>query len=227
MKARWMPISTTANRAALTDVADLAVRRMARDLRGALPNSIGPALSNSLCMEFIPHQVRWPLPWPTTAQRAEFNASVTSFNMLGRWARCRPARPLRKMTGWWSTTWVPTAAPMPMCPTMPPESTTLRCSRPATGQTNIRIVATAFPLASGSKRFHVLPAGELAVAYAATPPPRTHWCAAVRKPGPYLVATASPPPDAVLAKNVNRLQFPVQWLGPAAQGLSASSCSSH
>jgi len=43
-------------RAALTDVADTAVRRMSRDLRKALPNSIRTSTVNGsdTCLEFIP-----------------------------------------------------------------------------------------------------------------------------------------------------------------------------
>ena len=43
----------SARRAALTDVADTTVRRMARDLRKALPNSIGTS-GDDKCIEFIP-----------------------------------------------------------------------------------------------------------------------------------------------------------------------------
>jgi MSHA biogenesis protein MshO len=43
----------SARRAALTDVADTTVRRIARDLRKALPNSIGTSGDNK-CIEFIP-----------------------------------------------------------------------------------------------------------------------------------------------------------------------------
>src|ERR1035437_8573959 len=43
----------SARRAALTDVADTVVRRMARDIQRALPNSLRP-LNNSQCIAFIP-----------------------------------------------------------------------------------------------------------------------------------------------------------------------------
>ena len=42
----------SARRAALTDTADTAVRRMARDIRKALPNSIRQ--TSDQCVEFIP-----------------------------------------------------------------------------------------------------------------------------------------------------------------------------
>lgn len=45
-------------RAGLTDIADTAVRRMARDLRLALPNSVRTSADGSgLCIEFIPTKI--------------------------------------------------------------------------------------------------------------------------------------------------------------------------
>ena len=45
-------------RAALTDIADTAVRRMARDIRLALPNSVRmSADASGLCIEFIPTKI--------------------------------------------------------------------------------------------------------------------------------------------------------------------------
>jgi MSHA biogenesis protein MshO len=45
-------------RSELSDVADTAVRRMARDIRAALPNSVRMSADNSgLCLEFIPTKI--------------------------------------------------------------------------------------------------------------------------------------------------------------------------
>lgn len=45
----------TARRAALTEAADGAIRRMTRDIQGALPNSFrAPADGNTACFEFLP-----------------------------------------------------------------------------------------------------------------------------------------------------------------------------
>jgi len=45
-------------RAGLTDIADTAVRRMARDIRLALPNSVRtPADGSGLCIEFMPTRI--------------------------------------------------------------------------------------------------------------------------------------------------------------------------
>lgn len=48
----------SARRAGLTDVADTAVRRMARDIHLALPNSVrNPANGSDQCVEFIPTKI--------------------------------------------------------------------------------------------------------------------------------------------------------------------------
>lgn len=48
----------SARRAELTDVADTAVRRMARDIRLALPNSVrNPTSGTDQCLEFIPTKI--------------------------------------------------------------------------------------------------------------------------------------------------------------------------
>lgn len=48
----------TARRAELTDMADTAVRRMARDIHLALPNSVrNPADGSDQCVEFIPTKI--------------------------------------------------------------------------------------------------------------------------------------------------------------------------
>src|SRR4051812_16979930 len=45
----------TARRAELTDIADTAVRRVARDIQNALPNSIRPTVAGTgAFLEFIP-----------------------------------------------------------------------------------------------------------------------------------------------------------------------------
>lgn len=77
----------TARRAGIADVADTTVRRMARDLRKALPNSI--RLSGAQCIEFIPtrmggrYRAQDIVPVPTDNTSLRFDAADDSFNMLG------------------------------------------------------------------------------------------------------------------------------------------------
>jgi MSHA biogenesis protein MshO len=70
----------SARRAALTDVADTVVRRIARDVRKALPNSVRTSGAN--CLEFIPTKTggRYRADGSGALQ---FETPVTSFAMLG------------------------------------------------------------------------------------------------------------------------------------------------
>jgi MSHA biogenesis protein MshO len=82
----------TARRAGIADVADTTVRRMARDLRKALPNSIrvvpGATAGND-CVEFIPtrmggrYRAQDIVPVPTDNTSLRFDAADSSFNVLG------------------------------------------------------------------------------------------------------------------------------------------------
>jgi MSHA biogenesis protein MshO len=66
-------------RAALTDVADTVVRRMARDIRKALPNSI-PITTNGSCVEFIPTKTGGRYK---PDSNGNLTAGAISFTMLG------------------------------------------------------------------------------------------------------------------------------------------------
>jgi MSHA biogenesis protein MshO len=70
-------------RAALTDVADTTVRRIARDVRRALPNSI--RTSGTTCLEFIPTKTGGRYRNDSTAAGLDFTSASgdASFNMLG------------------------------------------------------------------------------------------------------------------------------------------------
>ena len=75
----------SARRAALTDVADVAVRRMVRDIHKALPNSVRQ--TDNQCIEFIPTKVGGRYRALTDASGngdiLDFTAPDTSFDMLG------------------------------------------------------------------------------------------------------------------------------------------------
>ena len=77
----------SARRAALTDVADTTVRRMARDLRKALPNSINTSGDNK-CIEFIPTKTggryRAEEIIPGDGTSLTFGVAKSTFNMFGR-----------------------------------------------------------------------------------------------------------------------------------------------
>jgi len=90
-----------ARRAALTDVADTAVRRMARDIRLALPNSVRNSGAGAGCIEFIPTKIggryRTAQTSTMTGDVLDFTAADTSFDML--WLNSALPAPQRLVTG--------------------------------------------------------------------------------------------------------------------------------
>lgn len=74
-------------RADLTDVADTAVRRMARDIRIAMPNSVRNATGSDKCIEFMPTKsggrYRASQTSLSTGDVLDFTSLDASFDMLG------------------------------------------------------------------------------------------------------------------------------------------------
>jgi MSHA biogenesis protein MshO len=156
----------TARRAALADVADTTLRRMARDIHKALPNSI--QVPNNQCVEFIPtktggrYRVEDKSGAPGTG--LDFSAADTGFNMLGS----NSARPADQqiadgdliavynlgIAGSNAYNGDNTAAV---------SGTPSESGSPA--ETTITIASKQFPLPSGSNRFHVIPGTEKVVSY--------------------------------------------------------------
>jgi MSHA biogenesis protein MshO len=162
----------TARRAGIADVADTTVRRMARDIRKALPNSI--RLSGSQCIEFIPTRTggRYRIEEITAGDESslKFTAADESFNMLGLNSALPADQQIRAsggvndviavynlgITGSDAYAGDNTAA-----------ITGVNVSPLAATETEIKMVGnlTKFPLASGSNRFHVIPGDEKIVSY--------------------------------------------------------------
>lgn len=158
---------SSASRAALSDVADTTVRRIARDIHKALPNSIRTS-ADGQCIEFIPTKTGGR--YRTTEISAgdgsdlDFSAADSVFNMLGENGALPPEQRIavgdvvviynlgisgasayaNDNTSTVSAIGAPTPVPI---------------------ETPITIAAKQFPLASGSNRFHVVPATEKVVAY--------------------------------------------------------------
>lgn len=154
----------SSRRAALTDVADTTVRRMARDIRKALPNSI--RLVGTQCIEFIPTRTggryRAQDAVPGDGTGLDFAAPDQSFNMLGRnsdWpvdqrivANDRVAVYNLGIAG----------------DDAYAGDNTANVSSVVDGtETQINMLGntTRFPLASGGNRFHVIPGNEEIVSY--------------------------------------------------------------
>ncbi len=77
----------SARRAELTDIADLAVRRMARDIRTSVPNSLRTATCSPLCVEFLPTKdggrYRAIETGAGPSDVLDFSIADTSFDSLG------------------------------------------------------------------------------------------------------------------------------------------------
>jgi MSHA biogenesis protein MshO len=162
----------TARRAALTDLADTVFRRVERDLRKALPNSIRTPVTVPVnqCLEFIPTKTGGRYRADSTAAGLNFDAADTGFNMLGRNSilpvdqrivasdyiavyNLGPSVPGADAYNQDNTSQVSVVG------------TEFQNASPVGWETPITIASKLFPLASGSNRFHVIPAAEHVVSY--------------------------------------------------------------
>lgn len=156
----------TARRAALADVADTTVRRIARDLHKALPNSIrtpGPT-----CVEFIPTKTggRYRESGPGAL---DFVAPPTTFNKLGS----NPAIPADQQIRQNDVVVVYNLGIIGS-DAYNGDNTAVVNADPGVGtgtpvETTITVTRAArLPLSSSGNRFHVVPATEQVVGYACT-----------------------------------------------------------
>jgi len=164
----------SARRAALTDVADTTVRRMARDIRKALPNSIRLPTGNT-CMEFIPTRTggRYRAEGAGALDFAG-KTTIASFNMLGSNTSFAGADlPVDQKIDRRDVIVVYNLG-IPGSDAYELSNTAAVSAAPVTptgssSETPIRITyspgLTHFPLASASNRFHVVPAHEQVVSY--------------------------------------------------------------
>lgn len=160
----------TARRAGIADVADTTVRRMARDIRKALPNSI--RLSGTECIEFIPtrtggrYRTQDIVASPSDITSLRFDAADDSFNMLGLNSALPQDQQIKPndvvavynlgIPGSDAYAGNNTAA-----------VTGVNVSAFAANETEVKMAGntTKFPLESGSNRFHVIPGDEKVVSY--------------------------------------------------------------
>ncbi|MDZ7938875.1 MAG: type II secretion system protein [Rhodoferax sp.] len=156
----------SARRAALTDVADTAVRRMARDVRKALPNSI--RVPSATCLEFIPTRTggRYRTVDAAAGTALDFTVADTQFNMLGR----NSLLPADQQIQPGDVVAVYNLG-IPGASAYAQENTAVIAAGGVVDggvETAITIAARQFPLESGSNRFHVIPTEERVVAYVCT-----------------------------------------------------------
>ena len=153
-------------RAALTDLADTAVRRMARDIARALPNSL--RTPSTQCVEFIPTRTggRYRaepdsgVPGNQAAAVLDFTVSDTSFNMLANNASL-PAE--QRIVA--NDVVVVYNLGVPGADAYAGDNSSVVAGVTAGTESTISIAAKQFPLASGSNRFHVVPGNEKIVSF--------------------------------------------------------------
>lgn len=163
IKAPMEAYFASARRATLSDVADTAVRRISRDIRTALPNTI--RTPSNQCLEFIPTKTGGRYRTTDIASgdgtALDFSVADATFNMLGgngispAGERIVPGDVIAVynlgITG-------SDAYRM--------ENAVAVLSASVVGEeTQITTYAKRYPLASGSNRFHVIPKDEKVVAY--------------------------------------------------------------
>ena len=156
----------SARRAGMTDIADTAVRRMGRDIRKALPNSV--RIPNASCLEFIPTKTggRYRAEDAVSGDGSalSFAAADTSFNMLGS----NNALPLDQRIAQNDVIAVYNLG-IAGADAYAEENTSRVSGAPVDGtETTIAIDSKLFPLPSGGSRFQVVPSGEKVVAYVCT-----------------------------------------------------------
>lgn len=159
----------SARRAALTDVADTAVRRIARDVRKALPNSVRMAATDNTCVEFIPTKTGGRYRADSSAAGLDFAAPDASFNMLSQ-NSLLPAdqRIVANDLIAVYNLGIPSATAYNLDNTAVVKTVLPETVAPNVETTITLIAATQFPLASGGQRFHVIPKDENVVGYACT-----------------------------------------------------------
>jgi MSHA biogenesis protein MshO len=183
-------------RAALTDAADTTVRRMARDLHRALPNSLRECPTG---IEFIPTKTGGRYR-TEGAGALTFSAPVTSFNMLGDYASFAGAAvPADQKIAAGDRIVVYnlgiTGADAYAGNNV---ATVTSLGTVSVNETPININSTQFPLASASNRFQVVPSAEQMVSYVCS------GSTLYRNASTALTATAScPTTGAKLATNVD------------------------
>lgn len=157
----------SASRAGLTDVADTAVRRIARDIRKALPNSIRTS-ADMQCIEFIPTKTggryRTVERVSGDGSNLDFGGGDTAFNMLGQ----NSALPTDQRIAAGDVVVVYNLGIAGASAYAGDNTATVSnvgAETAAPVETPLTITAKKFPLASGSNRFHVVPAAEKVVAY--------------------------------------------------------------
>ncbi|MDO8767534.1 MAG: prepilin-type N-terminal cleavage/methylation domain-containing protein [Burkholderiaceae bacterium] len=190
-------------RAALTDVADTAVRRMARDIHKALPNSLRTPTTTpaNQCIEFIPTKTggryRADVDGSGNGDILDFTTADGSFDMLGaNSALTDQAIVAGDLVAVYNLGITGSDAYN--------ADNTSAVTSVGVGslgsETKINITSKQFPLASGSNRFHVIPNGENVVAYVCSG-------GSLRRTTRAFAGASCPATGTILANNVGTCTF--------------------
>lgn len=149
-----------ARRAGITDTADTSIRRIGRDLRQALPNSIRSVTATPQCMEYLPTSTggryRADVDTSGSGKMLNFSAPTTTFDLFGT---LNP---------------VPTSGDQFVVynlgiPGADAYSGVNRATISSATSSSITLATpTQFPLASPGSRFQIVPAAQQAVFYVCT-----------------------------------------------------------
>ncbi len=163
----------SARRAALTDEADTALRRMARDIHKALPNSIRQI--DDQCVEFIPTKrggrYRAAVDTSGAGDFLDFTVTDSSFDMFGLNLVDMSDLPLpvEQQIEVGDVIAIYNLGSNTGADAYNGDNTstvTAIAENTSTKETNITLNATKpFPFASSSKRFHVIPGNEKIVSF--------------------------------------------------------------
>ena len=159
----------SARRAALSDVADTTVRRMARDIHKALPNSLRNP--GATCLEFIPTKTgaryRSQEIVALDGKNLDFTTTDTSFNMLGS----NSALSVDQRIAVNDVVVVYNLGIAGSNAYLNDNASTVRgvgAETAAPVETPLTIDPMKYPLPSGGNRFHVVPSADPVVGYVCT-----------------------------------------------------------
>ncbi len=186
-------------RAALTDAADTTVRRIARDLRKALPNSVRMCPAGTNGVEFIPTKTGGRYRTNGTGALT-FSAAVTGFNMLGdntNFAGASITTDQKVAVGDLVVIYNLGITGSDAYAANNSSAVT-GVGAAASNEVPLTINSKLFPLASGGNRFHVVPAAEQMVSYVCS---GSNLMRTVTNPA--TAAASCPATGAVIASRVN------------------------
>lgn len=152
----------SSRRAEISDTADTVLRRISRDLRRALPNSV--RVPNAQCLELIPTKTGGRYRLDGTPAGLDFSAADTSFNMLGS----NSALPSNQQIANGDLIVVYNLGITGSNAYNSDNTSTVTAAPTQSGtpvETTLTISAKQFPLESGGNRFHVIDASERVVAF--------------------------------------------------------------